>query len=83
MPDLAGAAVWGLARSAQSENPGRCVLLDLEPGADPAALLPGVLATGEPQVAVRSGTARAARLVRAEPSKARRPRSSTPRAPCC
>ncbi|MGF1338559.1 SDR family NAD(P)-dependent oxidoreductase [Streptomyces flavovirens] len=67
VPDLAGAAVWGLARSAQSENPGRFVLLDLEPGADPDALLPAVLATGEPQVAVRSGTARAARLVRAEP----------------
>ncbi|MBM7439960.1 type I polyketide synthase [Streptomyces sp. HB132] len=67
VPDLAGAAVWGLARSAQSENPGRCVLLDLEPGADPAILLPAVLATGEPQVAVRSGAARAARLVRAEP----------------
>lgn len=67
VPDLAGAAVWGLARSAQSENPGRCVLLDLEPGADPGILLRAVLATGEPQVAVRSGTARAARLVRAEP----------------
>ncbi|MFH9612750.1 SDR family NAD(P)-dependent oxidoreductase [Streptomyces pratensis] len=66
VPDLAGAAVWGLARSAQSENPGRCVLLDLEPGTDPGALLPAVLATGEPQVAVRSGAARAARLVRAE-----------------
>ncbi|MBH1939266.1 SDR family NAD(P)-dependent oxidoreductase, partial [Streptomyces sp. AV19] len=28
--DLAGATVWGLVRSAQSENPGRIVLLDLE-----------------------------------------------------
>ena len=27
--DLAGAAVWGLVRSAQSENPGRLVLADL------------------------------------------------------
>ncbi|MFD4033792.1 SDR family NAD(P)-dependent oxidoreductase [Streptomyces sp. NPDC058637] len=67
VPGLAGAAVWGLARSAQSENPGRCVLLDLEPGTDPGTLLPAVLASGEPQVAVRSGAARAARLVRAEP----------------
>ncbi|WP_335936422.1 type I polyketide synthase [Streptomyces sp. PTD5-9] len=64
-PDLAGAAVWGLVRSAQSENPGRCVLLDLEPGVDAETLLPAVLASGEPQIAVRSGAARAARLVRA------------------
>ena len=28
--DLAGAAVWGLVRSAQSEHPGRFVLLDLD-----------------------------------------------------
>ncbi|MGP3939992.1 SDR family NAD(P)-dependent oxidoreductase, partial [Streptomyces sp. 6N106] len=28
--DLAAAAVWGLVRSAQSENPGRFVLLDLD-----------------------------------------------------
>ncbi|MCF3125652.1 SDR family NAD(P)-dependent oxidoreductase, partial [Streptomyces arenae] len=66
VPDLAGAAVWGLVRSAQSENPDRFVLLDLEPGADADALLPAVLACGEPQVAVRDGGAHAARLVRAE-----------------
>ena len=30
--DLAGAAVWGLVRSAQSENPDRLVLADLPPG---------------------------------------------------
>ena len=30
--DLAGAAVWGLIRSAQSENPGRLMLVDLPPG---------------------------------------------------
>ncbi|WP_143649822.1 type I polyketide synthase, partial [Streptomyces tricolor] len=66
VPDLAGAAVWGLVRSAQSENPDRFVLLDLEPGTDAAAVLPAVLASGEPQIAVRAGTAHAARLVRAE-----------------
>ncbi|MFJ5262507.1 SDR family NAD(P)-dependent oxidoreductase [Streptomyces sp. NPDC088387] len=64
--DLAGAAVWGLVRSAQSENPDRFTLVDLEPGADAGVVLPAVLATGEPQVAVRGGAARAARLVRAE-----------------
>ena len=29
--DAAGAAVWGLVRSAQAENPGRFLLLDLDP----------------------------------------------------
>ncbi|MFB7511578.1 SDR family NAD(P)-dependent oxidoreductase, partial [Streptomyces broussonetiae] len=64
--DLAGAAVWGLVRSAQSENPDRYVLLDLAPGTDAASVLPAVLASGEPQVALRSGAAYAARLVRTE-----------------
>ncbi|MGK4580159.1 SDR family NAD(P)-dependent oxidoreductase [Kitasatospora sp. HPMI-4] len=64
--DLAGAAVWGLLRSAQSENPDRFVLLDLEAGADADALVPRVLACGEPQAAVRAGAVYAARLTAAE-----------------
>ena len=28
--DLAGAGVWGLVRSAQSEHPGRVVLVDVD-----------------------------------------------------
>ncbi|EWM68908.1 LOW QUALITY PROTEIN: type I polyketide synthase AVES 3, partial [Micromonospora sp. M42] len=69
--DLAGAAVWGLLRSAQSELPGRLVLADLEPGADLDADLLALLAAAadDPdlggQVAVRSGTAYLPRLVRA------------------
>ncbi|MDT8909781.1 type I polyketide synthase [Amycolatopsis sp. PS_44_ISF1] len=67
VPDPAAAAVWGLVRSAQAENPGRFVLLDLDPaGGDPAAVLGPVLAGGEPQVAVRGGTLSAPRLARAE-----------------
>ncbi|MCB5170476.1 polyketide synthase dehydratase domain-containing protein, partial [Streptomyces bambusae] len=31
VPDLAGAAAWGLLRSAQTENPDRIILLDLDP----------------------------------------------------
>ncbi|WP_343980709.1 type I polyketide synthase, partial [Streptosporangium amethystogenes] len=58
--DLAAAAVWGLVRSAQSENPGRFVLVDMDE--EPA--LPGVLASGEPQVAVRGGEMRVPRLAR-------------------
>ncbi|MET8055037.1 beta-ketoacyl reductase, partial [Streptosporangium sp. NPDC005286] len=62
--DLGAAAVWGLMRSAQSENPGRFVLIDLDGQEISASVLSGVLASGEPQVAVRGDEVRAARLVR-------------------
>ncbi|MFD6282200.1 polyketide synthase dehydratase domain-containing protein, partial [Streptomyces sp. NPDC060209] len=44
--DPAGAAVWGLVRSVQLEQPGRVVLVDVDGGsvADVAGLLPGVVA---------------------------------------
>ncbi|GAA2408266.1 SDR family NAD(P)-dependent oxidoreductase [Streptomyces viridochromogenes] len=58
--DLAGAAVWGLVRSAQSENPGRIVLADL----DDLTALGTALATTEPEVAVRKGAVRVPRLIR-------------------
>ncbi|MFD8546333.1 SDR family NAD(P)-dependent oxidoreductase [Streptomyces sp. NPDC059649] len=49
-------AVWGLIRSAQAEHPGRFVLLD-EDGTDASRkAFAAALATGEPQVALRSGT---------------------------
>lgn len=64
--DLAGAAVRGLMRSAQAENPGRIVLADLEPGAPESTLDPAViLAAAEPEVVVRGGALFAPRLVRA------------------
>jgi acyl transferase domain-containing protein/acyl carrier protein len=63
--DLAGAAVWGLVRSAESENPGRFVLVDVDGVADSRAAVSGALASGEPQVAVRGGVLRAPRLARA------------------
>ncbi|WP_281260784.1 type I polyketide synthase [Murinocardiopsis flavida] len=63
--DLAGAAVWGLVRSAQSEHPGRIVLADLDGDAVPEEWAPALVASGEPQVAVRHGTLHAARLSRA------------------
>ncbi|MGV9271621.1 SDR family NAD(P)-dependent oxidoreductase, partial [Kitasatospora sp. NPDC003701] len=59
--DLAGAAVWGLVRSALSENPGRFGLVDLD-GVD--ELPPGAVLSDEPQVLVREGEVLAARLVR-------------------
>ncbi|MFJ9950944.1 type I polyketide synthase [Kitasatospora sp. NPDC091207] len=61
--DLAGAAVSGLLRSAQSEHPDRIVVVEPADTAD--ALLPAVLASGEPRVRVRAGVAEAPRLVRA------------------
>ncbi|MGW0960010.1 SDR family NAD(P)-dependent oxidoreductase, partial [Streptomyces gelaticus] len=70
-PDLAGAAVWGLLRSAQSENPGRVLLVDLDPGAAPGTLtLPLVTGLDEPQLAVRGGRALAPRLARTGTSTA-------------
>ncbi|MEU6075142.1 type I polyketide synthase [Micromonospora sp. NPDC047074] len=70
--DLAGAALWGLLRSAQSEHPGRVVLADLDrdPDADVLAVLAAVAAdpagTGG-QVALRGTELLSPRLVRAVP----------------
>jgi malonyl CoA-acyl carrier protein transacylase/acyl carrier protein len=55
LPDLAGAAVWGLLRSAQSEHPDRFVLADIdESDASQTALL-GAVTSGEPQLVLRGG----------------------------
>ncbi|WP_425472671.1 SDR family NAD(P)-dependent oxidoreductase [Streptomyces sedi] len=64
--DVAQAAVWGLVRSAQSENPDRIVLLDLDDAEASVEALPGALATGEPQLALRGGEIRVPRLARVE-----------------
>jgi polyketide synthase 7 len=63
--DLAGAAVWGLVRSAQAEHPGRVVLVDSDGSLDAVT----VIGCGEPQSVVRSGVAYAARLTSAEPAR--------------
>ncbi|MGH3596276.1 MAG: SDR family NAD(P)-dependent oxidoreductase, partial [Mycobacterium sp.] len=59
--DLAGAAVWGLVRSAQTEHPGRVVLVDSDAPMDEAAVA-AVLGVGEPQVLVRGGVTHIARV---------------------
>jgi acyl transferase domain-containing protein/acyl carrier protein len=64
-PDLANAPVWGLIRSAQTENPGRFVLLDLDDETASHAAIPAALESGETQLAVRAGRAFAPRLGRA------------------
>ncbi|WP_345599988.1 type I polyketide synthase [Thermocatellispora tengchongensis] len=62
--DPAAAAVWGLARSAQTEHPGRIVLVDTDGHEESGRALAAAVATGEPQLALRAGTARAPRLAR-------------------
>jgi polyketide synthase 12 len=59
--DLAGAAVWGLVRSAQTEHPGRIVLVDSDAPLSDTAIAQ-VLAVGEPQVLVRGETVYTARV---------------------
>ncbi|MEU7137783.1 SDR family NAD(P)-dependent oxidoreductase, partial [Streptomyces sp. NPDC046261] len=74
--DLAAAAVWGLVRSAQSENPGRFVLLDVEGEEDVTqalSALPALLATGDAQFVVRDGTLHVGRLARVATEEASSP----------
>jgi acyl transferase domain-containing protein/NADPH:quinone reductase-like Zn-dependent oxidoreductase/NAD(P)-dependent dehydrogenase (short-subunit alcohol dehydrogenase family)/acyl carrier protein len=72
---LAGAAVWGLVRSVQAENPDRVILADLPAAGSVAApgstvpaqafvLLAAAAGSGEPEVAVRDGQLYGRRLGR-------------------
>ena len=65
--DLAGAAVWGLVRSAQTEHPDRFVLADLDDDPRSRQALPTLVTSGEPQAIIRSGVLHGARLVRTRP----------------
>ena len=62
-------AVWGLVRSAQSEHPGRLVLVDFDDEEASTTALPQALADGEPQLALRAGTAHFPRLSRTAPTQ--------------
>ncbi|MEU8503090.1 type I polyketide synthase, partial [Streptomyces lavendulae] len=68
--DLAGGAVRGLLRSAQSENPGQLVMLDLDLDldvdldGDGVGAVAAALASGEPELAIRAGVVSVPRLVR-------------------
>ncbi|MEU6798167.1 beta-ketoacyl synthase N-terminal-like domain-containing protein, partial [Nonomuraea wenchangensis] len=68
-PDPAQAAVWGLVRAAQSEEPGRITLIDLDPDLAGAQVTDSAsaaaLRSGEPQVALRGDRLWAPRLERA------------------
>ncbi|MFE2530393.1 SDR family NAD(P)-dependent oxidoreductase [Streptomyces sp. NPDC059371] len=67
--DPVQAAVWGLVRSAQSENPDRMILLDTDENADveqvAATAVPRLLASEEPQAALRGDALLLPRLARA------------------
>jgi polyketide synthase 7 len=67
--DLAAAAVWGLLRSAQSENPGGIMLVDTDAPLDVAALI----GCREAQLVIRAGDAYAARLAPITPQPLRLP----------
>ncbi|KUM96732.1 hypothetical protein AQI95_42325, partial [Streptomyces yokosukanensis] len=72
--DLPNAAVRGLLRSAETENPGRFVLADVDDlsGAD-TAVLAAALDSGEPELLLRDGACHVARLRR---TRADRPASA-------
>ncbi|MFJ3950462.1 SDR family NAD(P)-dependent oxidoreductase [Streptomyces libani] len=66
--DLPAAAVWGLVRSAQSENPDRFLLVDTDTDTDgdalPTAAVSAAVGSGETQLAVRAACLLAPRLTR-------------------
>ncbi|MFF6888798.1 SDR family NAD(P)-dependent oxidoreductase [Streptomyces sp. NPDC012421] len=64
---FAQAALWGLVRTAQSELPGRFVLVDTDGSESSAAALGRALATGEPQLALREGSVSVPRLAAVTP----------------
>ncbi|MCQ8836574.1 SDR family NAD(P)-dependent oxidoreductase, partial [Streptomyces malaysiensis] len=90
--DVAAAALWGLLRSAQAENPGRFLLLDLDLGSDVDLdvdrdlnlhlrdAITQAVDLDEPQLAVRDGQARVPRLIRASAGSGPEGREGTPAA---
>lgn len=64
--DLGQAAVWGLLRSAQNENPDRIWLVDVDDWAGADDAVAETAGRDEPQLALRAGVCFAPRLVRAE-----------------
>ncbi|GAB2720465.1 type I polyketide synthase [Nocardia thraciensis] len=65
--DPVGAALHGLVRSAQNEEPGRFVLADIDTAVDDD-LLARLVGAGEPQLLVRETEIRVPRLVRTSPA---------------
>ncbi|WP_237693822.1 SDR family NAD(P)-dependent oxidoreductase, partial [Streptomyces sp. SID2888] len=70
--DLAAAALVGLVRSAQTENPGVFGFVDLDADGASDSALARALGLDEPQLTLRGGRALAARLTRATADSAAR-----------
>ncbi|MET7718436.1 SDR family NAD(P)-dependent oxidoreductase, partial [Streptomyces sp. NPDC005407] len=67
--DLAGAALWGLVRSAQLEHPERLRLLDLDDSEASRSALPQAVAAAHPQAVLRAGELRLPHLGRVAPAE--------------
>ncbi|WP_371858778.1 SpnB-like Rossmann fold domain-containing protein [Streptomyces chrestomyceticus] len=67
------AAVWGAVRAAQAENPGRIVLVDVEDRDALTDAVAAVLASGEPEAAVRDGQLLVPQLSAVAPASAAGP----------
>ncbi|MFE2189067.1 type I polyketide synthase, partial [Streptomyces sp. NPDC059455] len=67
--DLAGAAVWGLIRTAQTEHPDRIILIDTDNHPTSRKALPTLIASGEPQARIRDGAITLPRLTVVAPTE--------------
>ncbi|MEU5667313.1 type I polyketide synthase [Streptomyces longwoodensis] len=80
--DLAHSAAWGLVRSAMAAHPGRFGLLDLDGDDGSLAVLPdavpAVVASGEPEMALRAGVVLVPRIRPASPAPAAAPAAWDP-----
>ncbi|MFG1949486.1 type I polyketide synthase, partial [Nonomuraea sp. NPDC048826] len=66
--DLAGSALWGLIRSAQTEHPGRFALIDVDQHPASQQVLQAAVLTRWPQAAIRAGGLLVPRLTRSTPA---------------
>ncbi|MFI6577859.1 SDR family NAD(P)-dependent oxidoreductase [Nocardiopsis sp. NPDC050513] len=71
--DLAHAAARGLVRSAQSEHPGRFLLVETDGDPGSSARLADAVAAGRPHVRIGAGRLQAPELARAAPGRNARP----------
>jgi acyl transferase domain-containing protein len=78
-PELARSPIWGLVRSAQTEYPGRIVLVDLDPDDVADLAIPHAPPiSGEAQIALRAGAILVPRLTRAQARPAPGPSTWNP-----
>ncbi|WP_244189031.1 type I polyketide synthase [Streptomyces yokosukanensis] len=70
--DPAAAAVWGFVRTAQTENPGRFVLVDTDGRPASWACVPAAAETGQDQLKIRAGIVTTPQLAHAHGAPAAR-----------